>query len=79
MTEPKEPIRAVVLKTVDNNDGSSTVTIGTSAYGQATVIVRNDQLATPETQLLYDHVANLDQTAYTAVRQSRRDQQRHGG
>lgn len=69
----------IVLQAVDNGDGSSNVTISTANYGQATVVVRNDQLNTPETRQLYEHAANLGTTAYSAVRRSRRDQQRQGG
>lgn len=73
------PYRPIVLKVVDNRDGSSNVTISTANYGQATVVVRNDQLDTPETQQLYEHAANLGTTAYSATRRSRRDEQRQGG
>lgn len=72
-------MRPVLLATRDNGDGTSMVTLGTAAYGQASVTVRNDQLDTPEVWDLYEHVANLDQTAYTAVRRSRRDEKRQGG
>lgn len=72
-------MRAVVIRQASNGDGTTDVQVGTSRYGQATVVVPDDSLGHPDLQVLYDHVANLDRTAYTVRRVSRRDQLNHGG
>ena len=70
---------AQVLSRVSNGDGTTTVTVNTANWGQGQVIVDDAALDDPATEALLDHVANIHETAYTAVRRSRRDAQRYGG
>lgn len=69
---------AQVLSAVDNGDGTHTVTVATVTYGQAVVTVPTAALDAPETQQLYDHVADMGRNALTAVRRSGRDRRRIG-
>lgn len=70
---------ALVLSRTSNGDGTTTVVVGTANWGQGYVTVDDAALDDPATEALYEHVANIDRTAYTAVRRSRRDAQRYGG
>jgi hypothetical protein len=69
---------AVVLATSDDGDGFHTVTVGTDTYGQAHVVVPAGAIDHPDIDALYTHVQNISRTAWTARRQSRRDEKRLG-
>lgn len=66
----------LVLSTVDNGDGTSTVTVATVNHGQAVTVVPNTSLDTPEVIELYRHVADIENSPYAADRRSGRDRRR---
>lgn len=67
-----------IRSVVDNGDGTSVVVIDMIREGQARVTVRNDMLNTPDVLHIYYGAAAMATSAYTTVRQSRRDQLRKG-
>ena len=64
---------AVVLAVADNGDGTSTVTVATTDYNQARVIVPNEMLGTADVEFLYEHASNMQVNAYKTPRVGRRD------
>lgn len=67
---------AQVLATSDNGDGTTTVTVGTTTYGQAVVTVPTRMLGTPDVEHLYEHAADIGGSPYAADRRSGRDRRR---
>ena len=67
---------ALVLGTEDQGDGHTVVTVATSRYGQARVMVAPGMLDHPDIGALYAHVEDMEHTAFTARRRSRRDERR---
>lgn len=69
-------MKPLILRTIPNDDGVTEVHVGTADYGSAAVHVAPGMENHPDIGALYEHVQNLGTTAYTAVRKSRRDEQR---